>query len=102
MAAAVDAGAITVQWGEDEAQLHISDVIDTQGSVSEFADMLVADKVQYATWWSVGVSSLHFGAVRWYKRLCMQCLLYRNDKFEPLRQLFNRAQGMHAMSDTWS
>jgi len=56
MAAAVDAGAITVQWGDDEAQLHISDVVDTSGSVSEFADMLVSDKVQYATWWSVGVS----------------------------------------------
>ena len=61
MASAADTGAITVQWGEDEAQLHISDVVDANDSVSEFADMLVADKVQYASWWSVGVSLFDFG-----------------------------------------
>ncbi len=57
MAASVEDSSITVMWREDEAQIDLSDVIDSQGSVSEFADMLVADKVQFATWWSIGVST---------------------------------------------
>jgi hypothetical protein len=54
MAAAKD-DTVTVQWREDETQLHLTDIMDSTGSVAEFVDMLVADKVQFAAWWSVGV-----------------------------------------------
>lgn len=57
--AAVDGTVTTLLLSGHEVEVTLGDVLDTAGSVGEFADYLESEDVSLQAWWDVGVRALH-------------------------------------------